>query len=323
MSSLEGKVAVVAGATRGAGRGIACALGEAGAIVYCTGRSVRGQSAMRNRPECIEDTAELVTERGGQGIHARVDHTKPKEVQAFFERVRDEQGGLDLLVNDVWGGDELTGWGQPFWRHSLRDGLTMLERAVHTHLITSHYGAPLLIERGRGLIVEITDGDNFGYRANLYYDIVKTTVIRLAFGMARELNKKGVCSIALTPGFLRSEVVLDHFCVTEESWRDAGEKDPDFLASETPLFVGRAVAALATDPDVAKKNGRVFSSWGLAREYGFQDVDGRTPHWGDHVEKVYGVRLPVCDDAFYAHWEQSLMDVAFPGWDDWPESIES
>ncbi len=314
MKKLEGKVAVVAGATRGAGRGIACSLGDAGATVYCTGRSVRGKPATKGRPETIEETAEHVTERGGQGIHARVDHTRPEEVEELFERIRTEQGRLDILVNDVWGGDALTEFGKTFWQHSLSNGLTMLERAVHSHIITSHFGAPLLIETGGGLIVEITDGDNYGYRGNLFYDLVKTSVIRLAFGMARELRKTGVAAIAVTPGYLRSEAMLDHYGVTEENWRDGAEKDPNFLASETPFYVGRAVVALATDPEVKKKTGRVFSSWGLAREYGFKDVDGRQPDWGEHFEKAYDMQLPSCDDAFYAHWEKSPIDGVFPDW---------
>jgi len=314
MKELEGKVAVVAGATRGAGRGIACALGDAGATVYCTGRSVRGKPATKGRPETIEETAEHVTERGGKGIHVRVDHTRPQEVQELFERIREEQGRLDILVNDVWGGDALTEFGKTFWQHSLSNGLTMLEQAVHSHIITSHFGAPLLIETGGGLIVEITDGDNYGYRGNLFYDLVKTSVIRIAFGMARELRKTEVAAIALTPGYLRSEAMLDHYGVTEENWRDGAEKDPNFLASETPFYVGRAVVALATDPEVRKKTGRVFSSWGLAREYGFKDVDGRQPNWGEHFEKTYEVQIPPCGDAFYAHWEKSAIDAVFPDW---------
>jgi NAD(P)-dependent dehydrogenase (short-subunit alcohol dehydrogenase family) len=314
VKSLEGKVAVVAGATRGAGRGIACSLGEAGATVYCTGRSVRGKPATEGRPETIEETAELVSARGGIGIHARVDHTHPEEVRALFERVREEQGRLDVLVNDVWGGDALTEFGKTFWQHSLANGLTMLERAVHSHIITSHFGAPLLIDTGNGLIVEITDGDNYGYRGNLFYDLVKTSVIRIAFTMARELRKTSVSAVAVTPGYLRSETMLDHYGVTEENWRDGAEKDPNFLVSETPFFVGRAIVALATDPDVSSKTGRAFSSWDLAREYGFKDVDGRQPHWGEHFEKTYGMKLPTCDDTFYAIWDECPLDAVFPDW---------
>lgn len=314
MKTLEGKVAVVAGATRGAGRGIACALGDAGATVYCTGRSVRGKPATEGRSETIEETADFVTERGGTGIHARVDHTQPGEVEALFERVRAEQGRLDVLVNDVWGGDALTEFGKTFWQLSLPKGLTMLERAVHSHIITSRLGTPLIIETGPGLIVEITDGDNYGYRGNLFYDLVKTSIIRLAFVMARELRKTRVSSVAVTPGYLRSEAMLDNYGVTEENWRDGAAKDPNFLASETPFFVGRAVVALATDPEIGSKTGRAFSSWGLAQEYGFKDVDGAQPNWGAHFEATYGTKLPTCDDAFYSFWQNGPMDVVYPDW---------
>jgi NAD(P)-dependent dehydrogenase (short-subunit alcohol dehydrogenase family) len=311
---LQGKIAVVAGATRGAGRGIACALGEEGATVYCTGRSVRGKSAMEGRPESIEETAELVTARGGMGIAVQVDHTQPEQVQGLFARVQQESGGLDILVNDVWGGEELTEFGKTFWTVSLEKGFTMLARAVHTHIVTAHFGAPLMFGRGRGLIVEITDGDSWGYRGNIFYDLVKTSVIRLAFGMAYELRKRNIAAVAVTPGFLRSEQMLDNFGVTEANWRDAGQKEPDFLESETPLFVGRAVAALATDPDVGEKSGRVFSSWALSEEYGFTDAEGARPHWGRHAEAKYG-KVPRCDEGFYAYGK-GLMEIAFP---DWPE----
>ena len=280
MQPLKDTVAVVAGATRGAGRGIAMMLGAAGATVYCTGRSVRGKSGMGTRPETIEETAELVTAAGGEGIPVQVDHTIAEEVAALFRRVRNEHGQLDILVNDVWGGDPLTEWDKPFWEHSLHDGLLMQQRGVHSHLITSHYAAPLMIERGQGLIVEITDGDNFRYRGNLYYDLVKLSVIRLAYAMAEELRPHNITALAVTPGFLRSEAMLDHFGVTEANWQDGAKQDPHFIASETPFFIGRAIAALATDPNVAQKSGKVLSSWGLSEEYGFRDMDGRRPNWG-------------------------------------------
>lgn len=291
MQPLRGKVAVVAGATRGAGRGIACMLGEAGATVYCTGRSTRANRPARagdtghpfdleRRPETIEETAEMVTNGGGVGIAARVDHTVPEEVRAFVERVRDEQGRIDILVNDVWGGDALTEWGKPFWEHSLEHGLLMQQRAVHSHIITSHYVAPLMVEQRQGLIVEITDGDTFAYRGNLFYDLAKLSAIRLAYAMAEELRPHGVTALALTPGFLRSEAMLEHFGVTEANWRDAVRQEPNFVASETPFFVGRAVAALAADPDVFAKSGSALSSWKLAEEYGFTDIDGQQPNWG-------------------------------------------
>ena len=288
LKTLKGRVAVVAGATRGSGRGIACMLGEAGATVYCTGRSVRGKTAvgrrrgkgafdLSHRPETIEETAELVTARGGVGLPVPIDHTIEDQVQALFKRVEKEQGRLDVLVNDVWGGDELTEWGKPFWKLSLQKGLLMLRRAVHSHVITSRYAAPLLVERRRGLIVEITDGDGLYYRGNLFYDLVKVSVIRLAFDMAEELRRHKVTALSLTPGFLRSEAMLDYFGVTEENWQEAVKKEPSFISSETPFYVGRAVAALAADPKVSKKSGRVFSSWGLAKEYGFTDIDGKQP----------------------------------------------
>ena len=311
---LQGKIAVVAGATRGAGRGIACALGEEGATVYCTGRSVRGKSAMTGRPESIEETAEMVTARGGKGIAVQVDHTQSEQVKELFERVKREADGMDILVNDVWGGDELTEFGKTFWTVTLEKGFTMLERAVHTHIITAHFGAPLMFGRGQGLIVEITDGDTWSYRGNIFYDLVKTSVIRLAFAMSYELRKRNITAVAVTPGFLRSENMLEHFGVTEANWRDAGKREPNFLASETPLFVGRAVAALAADPDAAKKSGRVFSSWDLSDEYGFTDADGARPHWGRFAEAKYG-KILKCDEGFYAYGK-GLIERIFP---DWPE----
>ena len=273
-------MAVVAGATRGAGRGIARMLGEAGATVYCTGRSVRGHPATPGRPETLEETAELVTSEGGRGVAVRADHTVESEVERLFARVRDEAGRLDVFVNDIWGGDALTEWGKPFWELSIAQGAQLLERAVHTHVITSRHGAPLLVERKAGLIVEVTDGDTFGYRGNLFYDLAKNAVVRLAYAMAADLRPHGVTALAITPGFLRSEAVLDHFGVTETDWRDAIGKDEYFAESETPCYVGRAIAALAADPNVAAKSGGLFSSWGLAKEYGFNDVDGRRPDWG-------------------------------------------
>lgn len=297
---LAGRVALVAGATRGAGRGIACELGSAGAVVYCTGRSVRGHSAMAGRPETIEETAELVTARGGTGIYAQVDHTRDEQVQALFERVRREQGRLDLLVNDVWGGDELTEWGTPFWELSLAKGRTMLERALYSHIVTSRYGVPLLLQGKGGLVIEMTDGDaatNLRYRGNLFYDLVKTSVQRLALAMAVELRPRGVAAVALTPGFLRSEAMLDHFGVTEANWRDATAQDPHFSESETPFYSGRAVAALAGDPDILRKTGQSLSTWGLMREYGFRDVDGRQPDWGRYLERHFPEMLQ--PDAFH------------------------
>ena len=277
---LAGQVAVVAGATRGAGRGIARMLGAAGATVYCTGRSVQGPPATAGRTETIDETAAMVTAEGGRGIAVRTDHSVEPEVERLFERVRAEQGRLDVLVNDIWGGDELSEWGLPFWELSTAKGLEMLERAVNTHIITSRHGAPLMIERNAGLIVEVTDGDTLGYRGNLFYDLAKNAVIRLAYAMAADLHAHRVTALAVTPGFLRSEAVLDAFGVSEANWRDGIQADPYFAESETPCYVGRAVAALAADPHVANKSGGLLSSWALAKEYGFTDLDGRRPDWG-------------------------------------------
>lgn len=290
MKPLEGKVAVVAGATRGAGRGIACMLGEAGATVYCTGRSIRGKPATTNRPETIEETAEMVTARGGMGIYTQVDHTAEDQVKELFEQVKKEQGQLDILVNDVWGGDELTEWGKPFWKLTLQKGLLMLERAVHSHIISSRHGVPLMIEHSQGLIVEITDGDdiiNRHYRGNLFYDLTKISVIRLAYAMAEELRDYNITAVALTPGFLRSEAMLDHFNVTEKNWQEAVKKDRHFAESETPFYIGRAVAALASDPNVREKTGKALTTWNLAKEYNFNDVDGRQPDWGRYMKENF------------------------------------
>ena len=315
MKPLQGQVALVAGATRGAGRAIAMMLGEAGATVYCTGRSVRGRPATGTRPETIEETAELVDKRGGRGIAVRVDHTVESEVAALCEQLKREQGRLDVLVNDVWGGDELTEFGQPFWKLAPDKGRLMLERGIFSHILTSRYAVPLMLERDRGLIVEITDGDSFGYRGNLYYDLVKLSVIRLAFAMSRELKRHPkLTALAVTPGFLRSEAMLELFGVTEANWREGAAREPHFIASETPFYVGRAVAALAADPNVASKAGRVFSSWQLAREYGFKDEDGRQPDWGRYFQETFGRPYAVADEAAYASWNDGLMEISYPDW---------
>lgn len=299
---LKGRVAVVAGATRGAGRGIATALGEAGATVYCTGRSSGKEIATPGRTETIEETAALVEKAGGRGVSVRVDHLVERDVVALFRRVESEAARLDLLVNDIWGGDALTEWGKPLWELSVEKGLEMLRTALHTHILTARHGTPLMVKQGSGLVVEITDGNGYWYRGNLFYDLVKTAVIRLAFDYSEDLSPKGVHAVAVTPGFLRSEAMLDNFGVTETNWRDAVKKNPDFEHSETPLFVGRAVAALAADKDIAKKTGRVFASWDLAEEYGFDDADGRRPHWMRHFRKRYGDIFHTADDSFYRQW---------------------
>ena len=293
----DGIVAVVAGATRGAGRGIATALGEIGATVYCTGRSTRRSPRRRprkakafdltGRPETIEETAEIVTARGGRGIPVRCDHTVERDVKALFARVKREHGRLDVLVNDVWGGEaivaEASPFGRPFWQIDAAAAMPLLQNCVYSHVLTARHGAALMVPAKRGLIVEITDGDLFNYRSSFLYDLVKTTVIRLAFSYAEELRPHGIASVAVTPGFLRSEAMLEYFGVTAENWRAGSKKDPNFLHSETPVFVGRGIAALARDPKVLAKSGQTFSSWRLAREYGFTDADGSRPDWGRHV----------------------------------------
>ncbi len=291
MKPLDGTVAIVAGATRGAGRGISRALGEAGATVYCSGRSVRGALASGpDRPETIDETAELVTAAGGRGIAVRVDHTVDAEVEQLIQQVTADEGRLDLLVNDVWGGDALTEWGTPFWELSLEQGFKMVRQAVHSHVITSRHAVPMMVRRDRGLVVEITDGDSSRYRGNLFYDLVKASVIRLACAMAQELRPHGVAAVALTPGFLRSEAMLDHFGVTEALWQDAVKQDQHFAESESPLFVGRAVAALAADQHVFRKSGGVYTSWDLSDEYQFDDADGRRPHWGRYIASLLDAR---------------------------------
>jgi NAD(P)-dependent dehydrogenase (short-subunit alcohol dehydrogenase family) len=278
---LEGKVALVAGATRGAGRGTAVALGEAGATVYCTGRTTRTQRSEYDRPETIEETAELVSKAGGEGIAVQVDHLESVQVAELVARIDADQGRLDVLVNDVWGGENLVDWDTPVWEHDLAAGLRLLRLAIDTHLITSHHALPLLIRRPGGLVVEMTDGtakyNATHYRLSAFYDLAKVAVIRLAFSQAKELEPHGGTAVALTPGWMRSEIMLDAFGVTEETWRDALADQPHFVISETPRFVGRAVAALAADPECHRHNGESLSSGGLAKVYGFTDLDGSRP----------------------------------------------
>jgi NAD(P)-dependent dehydrogenase (short-subunit alcohol dehydrogenase family) len=288
---LAGKVALVAGATRGAGRGIAVSLGEAGATVYATGRSTRERRSEVDRPETIEETAELVTDAGGEGIAIAVDHLDPTQVAALLERIDAEQGRLDVLVNDIWGAEHLFEWNTPVWEHDLERGLRILRLAIDTHLITSHHALPLLVRRPGGLVVEVTDGtaeyNADHYRINVFYDLAKTAAIRMAWGLGQELGSRGATAVAITPGWMRSEAMLEHHSVSEENWRDATERSPHFCISESPRFVGRAVAALAADPDVARWNGRSLSSGGLAPVYGFTDLDGTRPDcWRYMVEVV-------------------------------------
>jgi NAD(P)-dependent dehydrogenase (short-subunit alcohol dehydrogenase family) len=295
---LTGKVALVAGATRGGGRGTAVALGEAGATVYCTGRTTRERRSEYDRPETIEDTAELVDAAGGEGIPVEVDHLQPAQVEALIQRIDGERGGLDVLVNDIWGGEKLAQWNQPLWEQDLDRGLRMLRLAIDTHLITSHFALALLIRRPGGLVVEMTDGtleyNAEHYRLSAFYDLAKTSVIRLAFAQSKELAPHGCTAVALTPGWMRSEMMLEAYGVTEANWRDAASGNPHFTAiSESPRFVGRAVAALAADAQVHRRNGGSFSSGGLAREYGFTDVDGSQPDcWRYMVEVQEAGRPP-------------------------------
>ncbi len=292
--NLTGKVALVAGGTRGAGRGIAAELGAAGATVYVTGRTTRNQKSEYGRPETIEETAELVTALGGRGVAVQVDHLVPEEVRALVARIRTEQGKLDILVNDVWGGENLKEWNKPVWEHNLANGLRLLHLAIDTHLITAHHALPLLIERPGGLLVEVTDGtaeyNATHYRINPFYDLAKVAVNRMAWAHAKDLEPRGATALAITPGWLRSEIMLETFGVTEENWREA--KVPHFVISETPRFVGRAVAALAADPERARWNGQSLSSGQLAKVYGFTDLDGSRPDAWPYVVEVMEAGKP-------------------------------
>jgi len=293
--ALRGRVAVVAGATRGAGRGIAAALGEAGATVICTGRTTKAQRSEYDRPETIEETADLVTSLGGTAIAEQVDHLDPAQVERLAGELRDEFGHIDVLVNDIWGAETLKGgppqWNTPVWEHDLDTGLRILRLAIDTHIITSHYLLPLLVDRPGGLVVEVTDGTNdynaTNYRISVFYDLAKVSVNRLAFSQGHELEAHGGTAVAITPGFLRSEMMLEAFQVDEDNWRDAVEPSraerglpvapSEFASSESPRYVGRAVAALAADPDRARWNQQSVTSGQLGLEYGFTDVDGSQP----------------------------------------------
>ncbi|MEU5050907.1 SDR family oxidoreductase [Streptomyces sp. NPDC021096] len=273
-------VALVAGATRGAGRAMAVQLGAAGAVVYVTGRSTRAHRSEVGRSETIEETAELVTAAGGTGIAVPTDHLEPGQVRALVERIDRDHGRLDVLVNDVWGGDHLIEFEKKVWEVDLEKGLRMLRLSTDTHAITSHFAVPLLIRRPGGLLVEITDGTeefNRTYRENLFYDLAKYAPIRMAFGLSEELKGYGCTAVCLSPGFLRSEQMLDHFGVTEETWRDAVKVQPHFAVAESPVYIGRALVALATDPERARWNGQSLSSGQLAKVYGFTDTDGSRP----------------------------------------------
>jgi NAD(P)-dependent dehydrogenase (short-subunit alcohol dehydrogenase family) len=299
MQNLQGKVALVAGATRGAGRGIAIELGAAGATVYCTGRSTREQASEINRPETIEETAEMANKAGAEGgraIAVQVDHLDPQQVKSLVERIEHEQGRLDILVNDIWGGEKLTEWYKPVWEHSLENGLHQLRLAIDTHIITSHFALPLMIKRPGGLVVEVTDGtadyNRDHYRLTLFYDQAKTSVIRIAWALAQELKKHQCTAVALSPGWMRSEQMLDNYGVKEANWRDAIKKQPHFVITETPRYAGRAVAALAADPELSRWNGQSVSSGQLAKEYGFTDLDGSQPDAWRYVVEVQDAGKP-------------------------------
>ena len=281
-ANLNGKVAVVAGATRGAGRGIARALGEAGAVVYCTGRSVTGSSSPYQRPETIDQTASLINDAGGRAIAVRADHCVESEVQALFHRIQSETGRLDLLVNSVAGEDPLLhqfGW---LWTTDLSRGEAVFRQCVLSHMITAKHAAGVMIRAKSGLIVEVTEGDTLWAGTNPLSQTVKLALKGLALNMAAELKPHGVAAVAVTPGFLRSESMLQRMGVTEANWQEAGKEDPNFLESESPLFLGRAVACLAADPDLLAKTGQLLTSWDLAREFNFTDMDGSRPDWGAH-----------------------------------------
>jgi NAD(P)-dependent dehydrogenase (short-subunit alcohol dehydrogenase family) len=299
---LAGKVALVAGATRGGGRGIAVALGEAGATVYATGRTTRERRSEIDRPETIEETAELVTEAGGEGIAVAVDHLEPAQVAALVERIDSDHGRLDVLVNDIWGAEHLFEWNKPVWEHDLDRGLRLLRLAIDTHLITSHHALPLLVREQGRLVVEVTDGtadyNADHYRVSTFYDLAKTSVIRLAWAQAQELRDQGGTAVALTPGWMRSELMLEHHSVSESNWRDATERTPHFCISESPRYVGRAVAALAADPDASRWSGQSLSSGQLAQMYGFTDIDGTRPDCWRYMTEVIEAGAPAGDAGY-------------------------
>ena len=302
---LTDQVALVAGATRGAGRGIARALGEAGATVYCTGRSAVGHPKGMDRPETIDETVELIEQAGARAVAVRVDHTHEEEVARLADRIRSDAGRLDVLVNSIWGADPMLDWTQRFWELDLVDIRSYLDQTLISHVVTNRHLAPLMVEANRGLIIEVIDGHFAGYRGHLLYDLVKASLARLAYGMAMELAQTGVTALCLSPGFLRSEAVLEHFGVREENWREAVAKDLYFAESETPRLVGRAAVALAADADVHRKAGLIHFASDLAREYDFTDVDGRVPDFPrlfDAKVKEIASTPPLDEQGRYLLW---------------------
>jgi NAD(P)-dependent dehydrogenase (short-subunit alcohol dehydrogenase family) len=279
---LGGRVALVAGATRGAGRGIARALGEAGATVYCTGRSVKGKPSPYGRPETIDETAAMIEANGGTAIALRVDHTNEADVKALFRRIMRAHKRVDIVVDSVAGEDPLMGTYGFLWQADLENADAIFRQCLTSRIITAKHAALAMMRPKRGLIVEITEADMIGGGGNPMAQAVKMSQKVLPLLWAAELAPHGVAVMAVTPGFLRSESMLQHLGVTEENWREAGKQDPNFLQSESPLYVGRAIAALAADPKVQDRTGMLFGSWELAREYGVSDYDGRRPDWGRH-----------------------------------------
>ncbi len=286
---LNDRVVLVAGATRGAGRATAVELGAAGATVYVTGRTTDAESSPMRRSETIEQTARLIEASGGTEIARQVDHSDIDQVQALASTIRDAHGKLDVLVNGVWGGDPMVEWDGPFWQHDLEQGLALLRQAIDTHIITSWHMATLLTSEPGGLLVEVTDGVSSRYRGSLFYDMAKAAVIRLAVGQAEDFRSHETAVVAISPGYLRSEAMLEHFGVTERTWRDAIESDPHFAFSETPHYLGRAIGAIAADPNKMRLSGRATATGELSEHYGFTDLDGSQPDWGTHMRTELGL----------------------------------